>query len=79
MSRSRGVIAVLSLLVFAACAVSAVAATRAQEEELPRCHGREAEIVGTDGDDVLRGTPERDVIWGGLGDDVIFSSLGNDL
>ncbi len=46
---------------------------------MPRCHGRKAEIVGTDGDDVLRGTPERDVIVGGPGDDVIFSSLGNDL
>jgi Ca2+-binding RTX toxin-like protein len=78
-SRFRGVILILLLFAFAACAVSAVAATRAQEEELPRCHGREAEIVGTDGDDELRGTPERDVIWAGLGDDVIFSSLGNDL
>ena len=79
MSRSRGVILFLLLFAFAAFAVSAVAATRAQEEELPRCHGREAEIVGTDGDDELVGTPERDVIWGGLGDDVVYSSLGNDL
>jgi Ca2+-binding RTX toxin-like protein len=73
----RGVIA-LALLALAAFAVSAVAATGESEED-PRCHGRLAEIVGTDEDDVIRGTPERDVIWGGPGDDVIFSSLGNDL
>jgi Ca2+-binding RTX toxin-like protein len=47
--------------------------------EAPRCHGRQATIVGTDGNDVLRGTPERDVIWGGNGDDTIYGSLGNDL
>ena len=79
MSRSRGVIFIVLLCAFAAFAVSAVAATRAQEEDLPRCHGREAEIVGTDGNDVLQGTPERDVIWGGNGDDLIYGSLGNDL
>jgi len=49
------------------------------EEEAPRCRGAEATIIGTEGDDVLRGTPERDVIWGGGGDDEIFGSLGNDL
>jgi Ca2+-binding RTX toxin-like protein len=65
------------LLVLAAFAVSAVAATT--EDDTPRCHGRQAEIVGTEKGEVLRGTPERDVIWGGPGDDVIFSSLGNDL
>jgi Ca2+-binding RTX toxin-like protein len=48
-------------------------------EEPPRCHGRRATIVGTEGPDVLRGTPGRDVIWGGGGNDVIFGSLGNDL
>jgi Ca2+-binding RTX toxin-like protein len=78
-SRSRGVIIFLFVLGFAACAVSAVAATRAQEEDLPRCHGRRATIVGTDGNDTLQGTPGRDVIWGGKGDDLIYGSLGNDL
>jgi Ca2+-binding RTX toxin-like protein len=69
------------VLVLLACAVFAAIAGAADDEgdDVPRCHGRQAEIVGTDGDDLLRGTPERDVIWGGLGDDVIFSSLGNDL
>ena len=50
-----------------------------ERTEDPRCHGRQAKIVGTDGDDVLHGTPERDVIWGGEGDDTIHGSLGNDL
>ncbi|HEU5252307.1 MAG TPA: calcium-binding protein [Solirubrobacterales bacterium] len=75
--RFRGVIA---LLLLASAAFAAVAAAADNEgEDVPRCHGRQAEIVGTDGDDDLRGTPERDVIWGGKGDDVIFGSLGNDL
>jgi Ca2+-binding RTX toxin-like protein len=76
--RFRGVIAAL-LLAFAAFAAIAGAATRAQEEEVPRCHGRRAEIIGTDGNDFLQGTPERDVIWGGNGVDLIYGSLGNDL
>jgi Ca2+-binding RTX toxin-like protein len=70
-------------IVIAALAVPAtvafVAAAPAPEEEDPRCHGRQAVIVGTDADDVLYGTPDRDVIWGGDGDDEIVGSLGNDL
>ena len=62
-----------------AALVFAAAAPAAEEEEVPRCHGRRAKIVGTEGDDVLRGTPDRDVIWGGGGDDTILGSLGNDL
>jgi len=50
-----------------------------EEEEVPRCHGRQAQIVGTEGPDKLTGTPGRDVIYGGGGDDVILGSLGNDL
>ena len=55
-----------------------VGAPQAEEED-PRCHERRAKIVGTEVDDVLRGTPGRDVIWGGGGDDTILGSLGNDL
>jgi Ca2+-binding RTX toxin-like protein len=76
-SRFRGIIA-LALLALAAFAVSAVAATNTTIET-PICHGRQAKIVGTDGDDFIRGTPDRDVIWGGRGDDTILGSLGNDL
>jgi Ca2+-binding RTX toxin-like protein len=60
-------------------AIFALGAAPAEEEETPRCHGRQAKIVGTEGPDVLRGTPGRDVIWGGGGDDEITGSLGNDL
>jgi Ca2+-binding RTX toxin-like protein len=75
--RLRGIIA-FALLALAAVAVSAGAATNTTIET-PICHGRQAKIVGTEGDDVIRGTPERDVIWGGRGDDAIYGSLGNDL
>jgi Ca2+-binding RTX toxin-like protein len=56
-----------------------IAAAPAEEEEPPRCHGRQAKIVGTEAPDVLRGTPGRDVIFGGGGEDEITGSLGNDL
>jgi len=59
--------------------VTQVGVAAEEEEETPRCHGRRAKIIGTDGPDVLHGTSSRDVIWGGLGDDQIFGSLGNDL
>jgi Ca2+-binding RTX toxin-like protein len=65
----------------AAAAGSSIAAAAEENAtiETPICHGRQAKIVGTDGDDVLHGTPDRDVIWGGNGEDQIFGSLGNDL
>ena len=75
--RFRGAIVVL-LLASAAFAAIARAADN-EGDDVPRCHGRQAEIVGTDGNDDLRGTPERDVIFAGKGDDVVFGSLGNDL
>jgi Ca2+-binding RTX toxin-like protein len=75
--RTWGIVVGL-VLAFAVFAVSAVAAST-EEEETPRCHGRRAKVVGTDGNDVLIGTPGRDVIWGGPGDDTIYGSLGNDL
>jgi Ca2+-binding RTX toxin-like protein len=74
-SRLGGVAAVAAVLLGA---VLTLGAGKEVEEE-PRCHGRRATIVGTEGPDVLRGTPGRDVIWGGGGDDEIFGSLGNDL
>jgi Ca2+-binding RTX toxin-like protein len=75
--RTVVVLAALAALLIVGTAVGGVPGEEA--EDAPRCHGRTAEIVGTDGPDVIRGTPERDVIAGGKGDDVIFSSLGNDL
>jgi Ca2+-binding RTX toxin-like protein len=75
--RIRGT-AVGLLAVGAAWATVASAAENATIDT-PICHGRQAKIVGTDGNDVLHGTPDRDVIWGGDGDDEVFGSLGNDL
>jgi Ca2+-binding RTX toxin-like protein len=66
------------VLAGAVFAVNASAATNTTIET-PTCHGRQATIVGTDGNDVIRGTPGRDVIWGGRGDDTIYGGLGNDL
>jgi Ca2+-binding RTX toxin-like protein len=58
----------------------ALAATApAGSDEAPRCLGEVATIVGTTGDDVLRGTEEPDVIWAGPGDDTIHGGRGNDL
>ncbi len=62
-----------------AAVVFVAAAPASEEEDVARCHGRRAKIVGTEKADVLRGTPARDVIWGGGGDDTILGSLGNDL
>jgi Ca2+-binding RTX toxin-like protein len=67
-----------ALAAFAAFAALASAATNTTIET-PICHGRQAKIIGTDGNDVIHGTPARDVIWGGKGDDTIYGSLGNDL
>jgi Ca2+-binding RTX toxin-like protein len=77
-SRARGIAAAGALIVIAVVFVAAAPASNDTLEE-PRCHGRRATIVGTEGADVLRGTPGRDVIWGGGGDDQIYGSLGNDL
>jgi len=73
--------ALLALVVLAAAAAQALAAAGVPpgEEEVPRCHGRRATVVGTAGDDVLHGTPGRDVIWGGPGNDTVYGRLGNDL
>jgi Ca2+-binding RTX toxin-like protein len=75
----RKEIAVVLAVAAAVMASTALAAEENGTIETPRCHGRQAKIVGTEGDDVLRGTPGRDVIWGGKGDDKIYGSLGNDL
>jgi Ca2+-binding RTX toxin-like protein len=71
------VVAALIALLFVGSALGAAAEN--DVIETPICHGRQAKILGTDGDDVIQGTPGRDVIWGGRGDDTIYGSLGNDL
>ncbi len=80
-ARARGVALALALgsAVFAAAAGADDASNSGNSTRAPSCHGRKATIVGTDGNDVLRGTSGPDVIWGGKGDDTIYSSRGNDV
>lgn len=74
MNRSMRVVALssASLLVIGILAMLASAA-------VPRCFGEKATIVGTAGDDRLRGTEGRDVIVGRGGEDLIRGLGGNDL
>jgi len=71
--------AIILLLVALGALFALGASPPVQDDDEPRCRGRLAEIVGTDGPDDLRGTDSRDVIWAGLGDDQVHSALGNDL
>jgi Ca2+-binding RTX toxin-like protein len=69
----------ISLLACAVAALLAVAASGAETGTAPRCDGRRATIVGTDGNDVIQGTEKSDVIWAGPGDDTVYGGLGNDI
>jgi acid phosphatase type 7 len=75
MGRSRrGWGAILAcMLIAAACGGGPAAAAP------PKCFGSTPTIVGTSGDEVLRGTTGRDVIVGLGGDDVLRGLQGNDL
>jgi Ca2+-binding RTX toxin-like protein len=75
----RGVLVAGALIALLFVGSALAATSRNATIETPICHGRQAKIVGTDGNDLIRGTPGRDVIWGGKGDDTILGSLGNDL
>jgi Ca2+-binding RTX toxin-like protein len=77
--RRRPIRSALALAAAVLALGAAIASAAKEAEEVPRCHGRRATIVGTEGDDIIHGTPRRDVIWGGGGDDTIYGSLGNDL
>ncbi len=75
----RRTTAAAAVVVTVGCLVLAQAAGATAVEEPPRCDGHRATIVGTAGNDILRGTPRRDVIWGGPGNDTIYGGLGDDL
>jgi Ca2+-binding RTX toxin-like protein len=80
MANGQGMRAAAAAVLLALLLVgSALGAVSPKNEEVPRCHGARATIVGTDGADKLRGTPSRDVILGLRGDDEIIGSLGNDI
>jgi len=65
----------------AATGVATLAMTTpaAQAARTPTCGGVRATIVGTPGDDRLRGTPQRDVVVARGGDDVVRGLRGNDV
>lgn len=66
--------------IFLAGALAVVGLVSASpSDDTPRCGGRTVRVVGTAGDDVLRGTPRRDVIWAGPGDDMILGLGGHDV
>jgi Ca2+-binding RTX toxin-like protein len=65
----------LSVILFVAAAALPAPAAAA----VPRCFGERATIVGTPGDDVLRGTRQADVIVGRAGDDTIRGKGRGDL
>ena len=59
--------------------IEATAAGSAAHTGQPRCFGAVATIIGTDGDDAIRGTARDDVILSLGGDDVISGKAGDDL
>jgi Ca2+-binding RTX toxin-like protein len=47
-------------------------------QEIPKCNGKQATCVGTDGHDLILGTEEDDVIVAGAGNDVVHGDAAND-
>jgi RTX calcium-binding nonapeptide repeat (4 copies) len=60
------------------CALTTVADARPNSGSQVQCQGRVADIAGSDGDDVLTGTPDADVIAGRGGADMIDGGGGAD-
>ena len=75
--RSFRALALLGTL--AIVAVLTVGAPPAGAQGTVKCEGRTATIVGTAGDDVLRGTSGKDIIAGLAGDDLIYGLGGGDI
>ncbi len=57
----------------------AASSATAEAETVYFCHGREATMLGTPGDDLIEGTEGRDVIVAFAGADVIHGNGGNDV
>ena len=68
------------VVAFVCLAVSvAVLAPATASAGVPTCMGRTATVVGTGGDDTLRGTPRADVVVARGGNDRVIGRGGNDL
>ncbi|MEX1294921.1 MAG: hypothetical protein AB1Z67_02000 [Candidatus Limnocylindrales bacterium] len=72
--RALALVTVAALGTLVALPVMAESASAAT----PRCFGQKATIVGTNGDDVLKGTPKADVIVAKGGNDIINGGGGKD-
>ena len=69
----------LAISVGAVGAVASSAVTSVAAAAPTECHGVEATIVGTPGDDHLVGTSGKDVVVAGMGDDVVVGNGGHDV
>lgn len=72
-------IVVPAALLLAGTAAAMVGGSAASSQTGPRCHDREATIVGSEGDDVIEGTDRNDVIVALHGDDEIAADFGHDV
>jgi Ca2+-binding RTX toxin-like protein len=70
--------AVAKLLLVIALGIASVVVALPADAATPKCGGREATILGTNGDDELTGTRGRDVIAARGGIDIVESRGGND-
>lgn len=77
MTARRRAVVITAVLAFSN--PGATAAELDPGDQAPTCRGEAATIVGTAGDDELRGTPERDVIVAGRGLDVVAARGGDDV
>lgn len=73
----RGITATVIAASIAALVMIPLAA-QAASAATPKCFGQKATIVGTRGDDVIKGTPRADVIVARGGNDVISGGGGKD-
>ncbi|HEX9977134.1 MAG TPA: excalibur calcium-binding domain-containing protein [Acidimicrobiia bacterium] len=69
----------LRLLVVPSVLIVAASPAAHAAEEVVRCRGLQATLVGTSGPDTLYGTPDDDVIVSLGGDDIVFAWDGNDV
>src|SRR3954451_9065180 len=67
------------LLALTTFVLGSLAAAPSAQAIGPNCHGEDATIVGTPGNDDLDGTPGRDVVFDPGGLNVIVTFGGNDL
>ncbi len=77
--RCRASLIVMAVVATLLTIVSPSSAAQAMAAPSPRCMGKLATIVGTDGPDTLRGTPGPDVMVGLGGDDDIDGLEGEDV